>query len=536
MRRCLVLVGPPAAGKSTVGALLAERLELAFIDVDHAVEAGAKRSIPEIFATEGEAHFRLLEHQETAKALARPAVVALGGGSVLNPRIRAALAGHLVVWLHISAEEATLRVGTNRHRPLLRGDVQARLSRLIDEREPYYAEVASLKIDTSHRTPAWVVRRIIDQLPHQEPERGNMTQIMISAERPYPVRIGSGVSRQLAGYLGPANRVAIIHPAVLLLQAGHLAEHAREAGVEPHLIEVPSGEHAKTPAVLESCWRELAQARFTRTDAVVGLGGGATTDLAGFVAASWLRGVNFINVPTTILGMVDAAVGGKTGIDLPEGKNLVGAFHEPLAVLADLDLLAGLPDSQVRSGMAELVKAGFIYDEQILRIVEEDPQDALDVTSDRCANLIARAIQVKADVVDADLREQTSTGRALGRELLNYGHTFGHAVEAAEKYRLSHGECVSIGMVFAAELSARTLGTSRELVDRHRAVLESLGLPVSYRGAGWAELRERMSLDKKSRGSVLRFVCLHDIGEAEIVAAPDEGILFDTFTAILRQD
>jgi len=293
---------------------------------------------------------------------------------------------------------------------------------------------------------------------------------------------------------------------------------------------VADGEESKTAAELERCWRTLAQAGLTRSDAVIGLGGGTTTDLAGFVAATYLRGVAFVNLPTTVLGMTDAAVGGKTGINLAEGKNLVGAFYEPRAVVCDLDLLAGLPAEQVRSGLAEIVKHGFIADPVILQVAEADPAAVADTTSAAFLDSLARAIQIKADVVAHDFREQGATG--AGRAALNYGHTLGHAIEQVEGFTWPHGYAVSVGMVFAAEVARRLDLLGQPEVDRHRTLLTALGLPVSYAGAPWERIRTSMSRDKKARGSHLRLVLLTGIGQVTLVADPPEALLQDAYAAI----
>lgn len=358
-----------------------------------------------------------------------------------------------------------------------------------------------------------------------------MATIDVHAEKPYQVQIGAGASAGLAGLVGGASRVAIIHPPVMADQAQLLGQPLSDAGVVVTHIEVPPGESAKTVEVLADCWDELASAGLTRNDVVVGLGGGSTTDLAGFVAASWLRGIGFVSVPTTVLAMVDAAVGGKTGINVPAGKNLVGAFHEPLGVLCDLDLLVGLWPAEVASGLGEVVKCGFIADERILELVEQDPVEAADVTSVRFAELVRRAVQVKATTVSADLRESTSSGDRVGREALNYGHTLAHAIEQREHFGRRHGEAVAIGMVFVAEVARRTLGLDAATVQRHRDVLSSLRLPTTYDG-DWDELRATMSLDKKARGSRLRLVGLRELGHVSIIDGPDEDVLEESFRTL----
>lgn len=353
----------------------------------------------------------------------------------------------------------------------------------------------------------------------------------VAAERPYQVLVGRGAPALLPQFLEDVDRVAILYPPSL---AGRVPELT--AGLECSVlaIEVPDTEAAKTPQVLASCWDRLAEAGFTRSDAVVGFGGGTTTDLAGFVAATWLRGVRYLALPTTLLGMVDAAVGGKTGINLTAGKNLAGAFYEPFTVVCDLSYLGTLPAVDLRAGLAEVLKCGFIADPQILEAFEDDPVSALQPGSDLQWELIRRAIVVKAKVVSADLRERTSHGAAIGREILNYGHTFGHAVEHHEHYARRHGEAVSIGMVFAAEVAHRLGLIDQALLDRHRHVLQAAGLPVSYPGQDWASLRAAMNLDKKTRGSTLRLVLLTGLGRATIVADTAEDVLADSYNALVE--
>lgn len=350
-----------------------------------------------------------------------------------------------------------------------------------------------------------------------------MSTIEVAAERPYPVIIERGASERLGELAGDASRVAVLHPAVLAERAERLAA---DLGVPASLIEVPDAEAAKTPTVLARCWDRLAADGFTRSDLVVGLGGGATTDLAGFVAASWLRGVRLITIPTTVLGMVDAAVGGKTGINIAAGKNLVGAFWEPSGVLCDPALLDTLPRADLVAGLAEVIKCGLIADPEILDLIMDDPADAVRPDSARLTELITRGVAVKARVVSADLREATSEGTRVGRELLNYGHTLAHAIERVHEYRWRHGEAVAVGMVYAALLARRLRLADDALVDRHREVLAAVGLPTTGAGAGeWSGLRAAMALDKKARGAVLRFVLLDGLASARVVAGPDEAAL-----------
>ncbi|WP_165984804.1 3-dehydroquinate synthase [Streptomyces sp. YIM 98790] len=337
---------------------------------------------------------------------------------------------------------------------------------------------------------------------------------------PYEVLIGHRLLDELPGLIGTeARRVAVVHPEALAETGRVLREDLAGQGYEAIAVQVPDAEDAKTAEVAAYCWSALGQSGFTRTDVIVGVGGGATTDLAGFVAASWLRGVRWIAVPTTVLGMVDAAVGGKTGINTAEGKNLVGAFHPPAGVLCDLAALESLPVHDYVSGLAEVIKAGFIADPVILDLIESGPEAARSPRGPHTAELIERSVRVKAEVVSGDLKE---AGR---REILNYGHTLGHAIEKNERYRWRHGAAVSVGMVFAAELGRIAGRLDDATADRHRTVLEAVGLPVTYRGDQWPRLLEAMKVDKKTRGDRLRFIVLDGLARPAVLEGPDPSLL-----------
>jgi 3-dehydroquinate synthase len=344
---------------------------------------------------------------------------------------------------------------------------------------------------------------------------------------PYDVLIGPGVLASLPARLGDrVLRVGVVHPRALRSTARTVQADLEAAGLRPQLIEVPDGESAKTAEVLARCWSLLGQAGFTRTDAIVGLGGGSVTDLAGFLAASWLRGVAVVQVPTTLLGMVDAAVGGKTGINTAEGKNLVGAFHPPRAVLCDLNALRTLPQPDLVAGLGEVVKCGFVADPVVLDLIEGAPAAAVDWQSPVLRELVERSIDVKARVVTEDLRE------AGLREILNYGHTFGHAVEQVENYTWRHGEAVSVGLMYVAQLGRLAGRIDAGLVARHRSVLQLLGLPVEYRGDRWPALLAAMSRDKKNRGDTLRFVVLEGLGRCGRLEGPPAAQLEEAYRLI----
>lgn len=369
-------------------------------------------------------------------------------------------------------------------------------------------------------------------------ESAEPTRIRIRTDHPYDVVVGTDILHELPGMIGPdVRRVAIIHQPTLIDWAEAIWHDLAGHGYVVYLQEVPDGEEAKTAQVAASCWTALGRWGFTRSDVIIGLGGGAVTDLAGFVAATWLRGVRVVHIPTSLVGMVDAAVGGKTGINTAEGKNLVGAFHEPAGVLCDLANLRGLPEAEYASGLAEVVKCGFIADPVILDLIENDPADALRPEGAATHELVVRSITVKADVVAEDLTETASgRGAGLGREVLNYGHTFGHAVERVEQYQWRHGAAVSVGMVYVAQLARLAGRLDDATVHRHTSILQSLGLPTTYRPHQWPTLLASMRVDKKARGDVLRFVVLDGVAKPGILEDPDPNLLREAYEAISGED
>ena len=330
-----------------------------------------------------------------------------------------------------------------------------------------------------------------------------MTTIPVGGPSPYDVVVESGAMRLLPSIVEGA-RVVVVADERLADRAAQLAGDA--------VVLVPSGEAAKAVGELDRLWDAFAAAGLSRSDVVVSLGGGATTDLAGFAAATWMRGVRVVHVPTTLLAMVDAAIGGKTGVNTSAGKNLVGAFHPPAAVLVDLDVLSTLPPAEWGNGMAEVVKAGFIADTGILDLIRADPTAHM-------RELVERSVAMKAEVVSEDL---TEAGR---REILNYGHTLGHAIERREGYRMPHGHAVSIGMVYAAELAELSGTGPTGLATQHRELLTTIGLPTSYDSGAFDELYDAMRLDKKARAGRLRFVVLADVGKPVGLDDPDRELL-----------
>lgn len=549
----IVLIGPPAAGKTRTGRRLARRLGLTFTDTDREIERG-HGPIPGIFAERGEAGFRELEREAVAAALAGGGVVALGGGAITDPLTRQRLAEHTVLLVTARPEAIAPRIEGSGKRPLLRSmdDWLA----LYERRREHYEHLARARFDTSFRPMSQVVEEMAAWL-ERAGEDGNVEEQRVDERRSDEehvgerradedggagegiarigvagghgdVLIGSGLIRRLPellpGLLGDrVEQLLIVHPPSL----ARIAEEVRDSLAEGYgrvlMAEIPDAESAKRIEVAAFVWKILGQADFTRSDAILTIGGGATSDIGGFIAAGWLRGIPVVHVPTTVLAMADAAIGGKTGINTEEGKNLVGAFHAPAGVVVDFDVLAELPRNELLAGLAEVVKCGFIAEPEILELIEAEPRAATDPDSPVFRRIVELAVRVKARVVGEDPRE---AGR---REILNYGHTLGHAIEHAERYQWRHGAAISIGMVFAAELARLSGRLSDEEADRHRRVLELLGLPVSYPAGRWPTLLATMRRDKKARGSMLRFIVLDGAGRPTVMNAPEESLLFAAY-------
>ena len=552
-------------------------------------------TIPEIFAAEGEECFRDREHRAMRAVLDSPAaaqgVIALGGGAVLRPENRDLLRGHTVIYLFASPSTAAKHVGDGTGRPVMAPDadsdqtraaqqrseeqgehagVLARMEALYAQRSPLYSEVATLTVPTDGLSPQQVAALILVALGVQTaqavsvlapmaegqsdsatvPDGGDASprrvrpaettevgcgarRVSVAGERPYDVLIGHGILAELPRIVqetpgAGGGGVTIIHAKALADRARAAEAALTNEGLRVLSIEVPNGEAAKKARVLEYLWDRLGSFRLGRDGLVVGLGGGATTDLAGLAAATWLRGVPVVQVPTTLLAMVDAAVGGKTGIDTPAGKNLVGAFHPPAAVIADLETLSTLPAAELRAGLGEVIKCGLIADSAILDRVLADPADCLTWDSPVLADLVARSVAVKAAVVGEDLTESGL------REVLNYGHTYAHAIEKVTGYSWRHGEAVAVGCVFAAEIAHRNGNLSRDALALHRQSLEAVGLPTRFPEGEerWEELKEAMMSDKKVRSGRLRLVLLDDIARPVRVQAPADSVLLSAHEAV----
>ena len=478
MRRAehICLVGMMGSGKTSVGVILAERLSRAFIDTDADVEVSEGHGIPEIFSSDGESAFRDAERIALSRAVetAMPTVIAVGGGAVLDDANRGVIrrAGR-VIWMRATPKTLASRLGDGSGRPLLKGDTVASITRLDSERRPRYEEVADIVIDVDDLPHARVASKIIDAL--QQRVRVELH------DRSYDIVIGPGARAYIAGMLpSSARRVAIV------TQDG--IGVTLDCPVPASVICVAHGEEAKSLAVVEELCRFFAQMGLTRNDAVIALGGGVVSDVAGFAASCYHRGTALINVPTTLLGQIDAAIGGKTGVNLPEGKNLVGSFFQPRGVLCDTDTLVSLPEREWRSGLGEMAKYAFLGVDDLDRLPIVDQ--------------VARCVKAKARIVSIDERE------AGERATLNYGHTLAHALEAMGfagdgalrgGADLRHGEAVAIGLVFAANLALVLGRIDAARVNRHLAVLEHYELASTLpKGIDPDEVIAFMARDKKA--------------------------------------
>ncbi len=541
-RRSVILVGMPGAGKSSIGRRLAARLGLPFLDADTEIEAAAGLPITEIFSRYGEAHFRDGERRVIARLVSGPPVVlATGGGAFADAATRDALrrSGAVTVWLKCGHATLLRRVSGRGHRPMfLAADPAEVLQRLMAARHPLYAE-ADIVIPCNDESPEATTRRVLEALADWAPPAH--LRVALDGGRSYEVVVGEGLLARAGALLAPvlpSRRVAVVSDAaVAALHGPALRAGLEEAGFAVAVeVAVPPGEASKSFGTLHRVLEELLAAGIDRRTAVLALGGGVVGDLAGFAAASALRGLPFVQVPTTLLAQVDSSVGGKTGVNLAAGKNLAGAFHQPRLVLADTGTLRTLPLRELRAGYAEVAKHGLIGGEEFWGWCEREGGEAAARAGDPAAlsHAVLESCRLKAAVVAADEREEAADG---GRALLNLGHTFGHALEAECGYdgTLLHGEGVAVGLGLAAALSARLGHCSQELPGRVMSHLAACGLPARVadlpRAFSTAALMERMRRDKKARDGRLRFVLLRAPGDvftaSDVPAEAVEALLRD---------
>jgi shikimate kinase / 3-dehydroquinate synthase len=499
----LFLYGPPGSGKTTIGRLLAKHLELPFYDLDAEIEAISGLTIPAIFDKEGEAGFRQREAAVLQQVLSNlKGVLALGGGTLTVPAMRQQVeaAGEvllLTAGLDILAErlEEGMKSRPASERPLLKGDLRLRLEELIQRRTGHYASFRN-RLDTGNMTAAESAWQCQVRLGRYRVKGMGQSYAVLAI----PGSIHSlGEIMQARGLGGPLALVTDEHVSAIYAQP--VMESLKRAGYPVKLLTIPPGEAHKNIATLQQLWDGFIEARMDRSSTVVALGGGVVGDLAGFAAATFLRGVRWVNVPTSLLAMVDSSLGGKTGADLAQGKNLIGAFHPPALVLADPQVLTSLPEAELRSGMAEVVKHGVIGDTELFTQAGQYPPPDWQET-------VRRGMAVKVRVIEADPYE-----RGL-RATLNLGHTVGHAVEQASGFRLRHGECVAIGMAAEAHLAEQMGIAEAGLAETIAQTLEQIGLPTRIpKDLNRQAIRQAMGVDKKRYAGKLRFALPRSIGE-----------------------
>ena len=525
------------SGKTTIGRLLARRLGKRFVDSDHAIEARTGASIPWIFEIEGEASFRRREAETIRELTAQDDIVlATGGGAILNPASRALLAERgTVIYLRAGIGAILQRTSHDKNRPLLQtADPRRKLEELLAQRDPLYREIADLVIDTGRPNVQSMVQTILDQLDALAAGRARRTkaasmnqaaQINLNVElgeRSYPIAIGPGLLADpaaLARHVGGHKAAIVTNTTVAPLYLEQVAAPLRAAGRDVVEIVLPDGEEYKHWGSLMQVFDALLANKCDRKTTLVALGGGVIGDLTGFAAASYMRGVPFVQIPTTLLAQVDSSVGGKTGINHPLGKNMIGAFYQPRAVLADTSTLGTLPDRELSAGLAEVIKHGAILDAAFFDWIEANIAALVAREPQALAHAIARSCEIKADVVRRDEREGGL------RAVLNFGHTFGHAIEAGLGYgEWLHGEAVGCGMVMAADLSQRLGLVDAATVERLRALVKAAGLPTVAPDLGVERWIELMEVDKKNEGGAIKFILLKPLGSPSITSVPEEAL------------
>ncbi|MCU6498187.1 bifunctional shikimate kinase/3-dehydroquinate synthase AroKB [Rugamonas sp. A1-17] len=535
------LVGLMGAGKTTIGRILARKLGLRFIDSDHEIEARTGASIPWIFEIEGEQSFRRREADVIRELTAQQELVlATGGGAILNADSRAYLKSRgTVIYLRATVNSILQRTAHDKNRPLLQtADPRKKLEELMAVRDPLYMEIADIVIDTGRPNVQSMVQSILTQLETRaceaspncvtqaEPTMNEQSTILLNVElgeRSYPISIGPALlqdSALLARHVH-GDKVAIVtNTTIAPLYLERVEAGLRQAGKQVTSIVLPDGEEYKNWSSLMQIFDALLAAKADRKTTLIALGGGVIGDLTGYAAASYMRGVDFIQVPTTLLSQVDSSVGGKTGINHPLGKNMIGAFHQPRAVIADTATLETLPARELSAGLAEVIKHGAIIDAAFFDWIEANIGKLMARDKGALAYAIARSCEIKADVVRQDEREGGL------RAILNFGHTFGHAIENGLGYgEWLHGEAVGCGMVMAADLSHRMGLVDEATVARMRALVAAAGLPVKAPDLGVARWLELMEVDKKNEGGAIKFILIKPLGAPSITNAPQELLL-----------
>ena len=509
--RHVVLIGFMGAGKSTVAPGTAVAVGLGLCDTDFAIEEEVGIRVAEIFRQRGEPAFRELEAATLRKCLAGPgSVIATGGGAVCSDETMALLRQNaLVVWMDAPFPLLLERALIGNKRPLLEGAAaQKKAKQLYESRRRFYAQAHTI-VDAS--APLHIIMRQIEALWLGISTAPQPKEIEVkTTQRNYSVHVGSWCFPQLAQVVPvPVGRALVVSDSTVApLYGRQVAALLENAGWEAAEVVFPAGEANKNLANLRKLYKACAQAKLERGSVIFAVGGGVTGDMAGLAAATWLRGVPFVQVPTTLLAQVDASVGGKVAVDTPEGKNLVGAFHQPWAVMADVTCLLSLPHRELLSGLAEVIKHGLIADAELFDYVEQNLEAILGGNLTALAWCVTRSCEIKGAFVAADEHEDNQ------RAILNFGHTTGHGLEALTGYaKWTHGEAVAMGMVTAAKLSVAQ-GLPQVVVDRLVALLKRAGLPVVAFGVDAKALWEVMQRDKKTVAGKVRFVLLTKLGEA----------------------
>jgi len=535
----IFLVGLMGAGKTTVGRALAKKLNKRFIDSDHEIESRTGASIPVIFEIEGEEGFRRREAEVIRDLTAQQGVIlATGGGAVLRPENRAFLKERgTVIYLRAAVNQILQRTSRDKNRPLLQtADPRKRLEDLTREREPLYREVADLIVETGRPNIAALVQSILDQLAERDANASSsmstpqntqanshtVTLQVDLGERSYPIVIGpgrltdSGWCKHVAG-----ERVAVVtNTTVGPLYLETVRKTLEAAGKRVTSVVLPDGEEEKNWNSLMLIYDALLREQCDRKTTLIALGGGVIGDMTGFAAATYMRGVPFIQIPTTLLAQVDSSVGGKTGINHPLGKNMIGAFYQPQAVVADIDTMNTLPARELSAGLAEVIKHGAIADTRFFDWIEANMAGLLARDAQAITHAVRRSCEIKADVVRQDEREGGL------RAILNFGHTFAHAIESGLGYgEWLHGEAVGCGMVMAADLSQRLGYIDAAAKARLTAVVRAAGLPVTAPDLGAARWLELMQVDKKNEGGKIKFILLKPLGSPIITTVPQESLL-----------
>ncbi|HCU24877.1 MAG TPA: 3-dehydroquinate synthase [Deltaproteobacteria bacterium] len=509
----IILTGFMGTGKSSVGKVLAARLQLPFIDTDEIVEALSQKSIAKIFAEEGEAEFRRRESRAIAQALKKPqAVIAVGGGApCFRNNLEKIGKGGVPILLTARISTILQRLSADRSRPLLQeADKEEKIRALLAQRAPHYHRI-SWQLPTDGRTPEQIAEEILRLLPlEQSALRLNL------GERSYPLyfqREGLGALPGLIRRHCPSERLIVVTNQVVARLYGKTLRRHLQAAFDLRLLILPDGEQTKNLKSAAKIYEKLVAWKADRKTPLLAFGGGVIGDLAGFAAATYLRGIPFVQIPTTLLAQVDSSIGGKTGVDLPAGKNLVGAFYQPRFVLIDESFLKTLSRRQLTCGMAEVIKYAAIFDAKLFRRLEDSMEGLLERPEAGIEPIIRRCCELKAWVVERDEKE------TLGlRAKLNFGHTVGHAVEALTRYKkFTHGEAIAMGMVFAARFSEGKTGFSSRELDRLQSLIARAGLPTELPKFPIFQYRRALIQDKKRVSSQIHFVYLNKIGKSAVL-------------------